>query len=174
MKKILTCITISITLMASSNAMAQSEFEALETHKEVQSISINKKMFEMITNVKMDLSNPTDKAYYDLVKKLNLLKMLSTSHSDSKKDLLNASDLVIKNLSLEAFSETNSQYESTKVFLKSQDSTPSQITQLLLISENKESNEISIMFLSGSFSLQELPSLTEKMNIPLPADFSKK
>lgn len=174
MKKIFTYITFSIALMASSNAMAQSEFEALESHKEVQSISINKKMFEMITNVKMDLSNPTDKAYYDLIKKLDLLKVLSTKHSESKKELLNASNLIISNQSLQKFNETNSQNESSTLYLNSQDSNLSQISQLLLISKNKESNEVFIMYISGSFSLQELPSLTEKMDIPLPAGLTKK
>lgn len=167
MKKVFTYILLFFLTTLSSKVVAQNELNELENRKEIQSISINKKMFEMITSVKIDLSNPTDKAYYELVKKLELLKVLSTTHSQSGKDLLIASDLIIKNQSLKQFNTTNNQSEKSETYIGEQDNS-SHITQLLLVSQNKEENKVVIMYISGNFSINELPSLTGKMNIPIP------
>ena len=165
MKNIFTYIFIIFLVTLSSKVVAQNEFIGLEDKKEIQSISINKKMFEMITSVKIDLSNPIDKDYYELVKKLDLLKVLSTSDIQSIKDLLIASNSIIKNLALKEFNTTNNQIEKSDIYIGEQDNS-SHITQLLLISQNKGNNKIVIMYIAGIFSIDELPSLTEKMNIP--------
>ena len=165
MKNIFKYISLIFLITITSKVVAQNEFKDLEDKKEIQSISINKKMFEMITSVKIDLSNPTDKNYYELVKKLDLLKILSTTHSQSSKELLIASDLIIKNQALKEFKTTNNQTEKSETYIGEEDNS-SRITQLLLISQNKGNNKTVIMYISGTFSINELPSLTEKMNIP--------
>lgn len=165
MKNIFTHIVIIFLVTLSSKVVAQSEFNDFENKKGIQSISINKKMFEMITSVKIDLSNPTDRDYYELVKKLDLLKVLSTSDVQSGKDLLIASNSIIKNQALKEFNTTNNQIEKSDIYIGEQDNS-SHITQLLLISQNKENNKIVVMYITGIFSIDELPSLTVKMNIP--------
>lgn len=165
MKKKLAYIVTVCLLILSPKTIAQNAFKSLEEDKYIQSISIDKKMFEMITNVKIDLSNPTDAAYYNLVKKLDLLKVLTTSNPETGKRLLDAAQLVINEQQLQKVDLKNSQFEKADIYIKPENKN-SDINHLILISQEKGSNNLSVLYISGTFLLEELYLITEKMNIP--------
>jgi len=73
-KKINYSILFLFALLFSSNSFAQDVFTKFEKDKNINSVIVNKKMFEMMANVKVETTNPEEKVYFDLIKKLNHLR----------------------------------------------------------------------------------------------------
>lgn len=161
MKKI--SFIISLFFIGNALVFAQSEFSDFEDHKDVNSVVINKKMFEMMGNVKIDASNAEDQAYFKLIKKLDLLKVFSTSNNTAiHMQLLEASEQFISKKGLQELTNQVTNEHSTK-FYTNPGAQTNAIKELLMI--NQDENQTSVMYLSGDFALEEITTLTNKMNL---------
>jgi peroxiredoxin len=170
MKKII--ITVVVALV--SNAFfAQSAFDKYDGQENVASIIVNKKMFQMMGSVKVDANDKETQQYLDLMKKLDNLKVFSTTNAKVSADMKSTTDKYIKTAGLEELMRVNDSEKNLKIWVKS-GSTNSQIKELLMFSEkpNKE-NETVVMSLTGDFNLSEVSVLTDKMKIPGGDDLKK-
>lgn len=156
---------LALTLCTFHQATAQSEFDAFEDNKDVTSVIVNKKMFEMMTNVKIDASSEEDKAYFNLIKKLETLKVFNTRNTAARKTLLATAQKFISNVNLkEMLTQNEDGY--TVTFYANPEANKKEINQLLMVNEGNQQGETVVMYLSGSFSLNELATLTSKMKLP--------
>ena len=76
MKKII--LTIALALIPSL-FFAQSVFDKFDGQDDVTSVIVNKKMFQMMGNVKMDAKDKEAAQYLALIKKLDNLKVFTTT-----------------------------------------------------------------------------------------------
>tara|TARA_R110002126_G_scaffold178083_1_gene327074 strand:+ start:641 stop:1171 length:531 start_codon:yes stop_codon:yes gene_type:complete len=170
MKKFI--ITLVIALIATP-FFAQSAFDKFDGQDDVTSIIVNKKMFDLMSKVKVDASDKETQQYMNLIKKLDNLKVFTTSSSRATSDMKSAADKYVKTAGLEELMRVNDSGKNIKILVKS-GASDSQIKELLMFIEGgSKSNETVLMSLTGNFDLNEISILTDKMRIPGGDDLKK-
>ncbi|MGL4583994.1 MAG: DUF4252 domain-containing protein [Flavobacterium sp.] len=174
MKNTIKTIFIFLFSLSSINvAMAQEEFAAFEKNKQVNSVVVNQKMFEMMANVKVEASNDEEKAYLNIIKKLTSLKVFNTTSSAVKNDMKSAVSKYVSSASLKELSN-NKDSESTVTIYVDQNGSSNNVSKLLMFNEGaNNSKESIVMIITGQFSIKELSALTTKMNLPLGNTLNK-
>ena len=158
MKKLI--LTAILALMPSL-FFAQSVFDKFDGPEEIATVIVNKKMFQMMGNVK----NKESQQYLDLVKKLDNLKVFRTTNAKYSADMKSTANKHIKSAGLEELMRITDKGQNIKIMVKS-GSTETQVRELLMFMEGSGGKETVLMSLTGNFDLNDISTLTEKMNLP--------
>lgn len=160
MKKYL--VTLVLTLMPSL-FFGQTAFDKYDGLDGVTAVIVNKKMFEMMGNVK---SNDKDaQQYMNLVKKLENLRVFVTSDPKITADMKATSAKYLKTAALEELMRVNDGGKTIKIYVKS-GATSTKVKELLMFIEGAGKDDTVLLSLKGNFDLNEISMLTEKMNLP--------
>jgi len=167
MKRILPYLTLAFTLFTVTFASGQDTFSKFEKNKDINSVVVNKKMFEMMANVKVEATNPEEKLYFDLIKKLTGLRVFNTKAQDVKKDMITTVNEYAQAKNLKEL--VNKKDNDSKILIYINNTgTNKNIAELVMLNDSVDSSrETILVFITGNFSLSELSSLTKKMNLPL-------
>lgn len=160
--KQLTKIFILLLAFSANTLFAQTEFADFEKNAQVEVISVNKKMFQMMANVKSDPADQETQAYNQLIKKLDLLKSYDTNDATVAGQLQSAAQNYVTNNNLTELMKVSESGVNATYYVN-QSATRTNINELLMVS--KQSGKNTIMLIKGNFSLDELSALTKKMNI---------
>jgi hypothetical protein len=164
MKKII--VIIAFVLLPNVFFGQQTVFDKFDGMDDVTSVLVTKKMFQMMGNVKMDPNDKETQQFIALTKKLNNLKVFTTSNPKIKSDLKSTADKYLVSAGLEELMRVKDGTQNIRISVKSVGKN-SQINELLMfIEDSGKSNETILMSLTGNFDLNELSVLTDKMNIP--------
>ncbi|MBP6181396.1 DUF4252 domain-containing protein [Flavobacterium sp.] len=169
MKKII--ITL-VAVLASSPFFAQATFDKFDGQDDVTSIIVNKKMFDLMSKVKVDTSDKETQQYLNLIKKLDNLKVFTTKSTRVESEMKVAADKYIKTAGLEELMRVNDSGKNIKILVKS-GAKDSQIKELLMFIEGAKNDDTVLMSLTGDFDLSEISILTDKMRIPGGDDLKK-
>jgi hypothetical protein len=169
MKKLI--ITL-VAVLVSSQFFAQSAFDKFDGQDDVTSIVVNKKMFELMSKVKVDTSDKEAQQYMNLIKKLDNLKVFTTQSTRVEGEMKTTTDKYIKTAGLEELMRVNDKGRNIKIMVKS-GSTDSQIKELLMFIDGGKGEDSVLMSLTGDFDLNEISVLTDKMRIPGGDDLKK-
>jgi hypothetical protein len=169
MKKFL--ITVVVVLV-SSPFFAQAAFDKFDGQDDVTSIIVNKKMFDLMSKVKVDASDKETQQYLNLIKKLDNLKVFTTKSTRVEGEMKVAADRYIKTAGLEELMRVNDSGKNIKILVKS-GAKDSQIRELLMFIEGAKNDDTVLMSLTGDFDLSEISILTDKMRIPGGDDLKK-
>lgn len=166
MKKILFTLVLLVSPMLFS---AQSAFDRFDGQDDVTSVIVNKKMFEMMGNVK----NKESQQYLSLIKKLENLKVFTTASARVTAEMKSVADRHIKSAGLEELMRINDKGQNIRIMVKS-GNTPTKVKELLMFIEGSgKGSETVLMSLTGEFDLNDLSLLTDKMNLPGGNDLKK-
>ncbi|WP_418262822.1 DUF4252 domain-containing protein [Flavobacterium faecale] len=155
-----------VVLLFSSAGFSQNILDKFNEQDEITAVIVNKKMFDLMSKVKVDASDKETQQYMNLIKKLDNLKVYTTTNSKAAVDMKLTADKYIKSANLEELMKVNDSGKSIRIVAKS-GSTDAQIKELLMFIEgNSRDNETVLMSLTGNFSLNEITILTDKMKIP--------
>lgn len=157
-------LTLVFTLV-SSTFYAQAIFDTFDGQEGVTSIIVNKKMFDLMSKVKMDASDKETQQYLSLIKKLDDLKVFTTKNARLEGEMKVAADKYIKWANLEELMRVNENGRSIKILVKSAEN-DSQIRELFMFIEGAKNDDTVLMSLKGNFNLDEIAVLTNKMKIP--------
>ena len=170
MKKI---IAIVVLILVSNVLFAQTAFDKYDGQDGVTSIVVNKKMFQMMSSVKVDANDKETQQYLSLIKKLDNLKVFTTTNTKLSADMKFTAEKYVKTAGLEELMRVNDGGKNVRILVKS-GSTDNQVKELLMFIENaSKQNETVLMSLTGSFNLSEIAILTDKMKIPGGDDLKK-
>ncbi len=161
-KNILGILSFSLWSLTS---FAQAEFNKFDDNDKVSTINVNKKMFDMMSNVKMDTSNKENQAYLNLIKKLETLRVYSTKNSALSADMKVVTDNFVSSKSFDNLMTITDQGAKVKIYVNP-GATANTIKQLLMFSDGSGQTETIILLLTGNFSLNEISAITDKMNLP--------
>ena len=164
-------LTLVFTLV-SSTFFAQAIFDKFDGQEGVTSIIVNKKMFDLMSKVKMDASDKETQQYLSLIKKLDDLKVFTTKSARIEGEMKVIADKYIKTAGLEELMRVNEDGRSIKILVKS-GASDSQIRELFMFIEGAKNDDTVLMSLKGNFDLDELSVLTNKMKIPGGEDLKK-
>jgi hypothetical protein len=159
-------VLIAFILLPNLFFAQQTVFDKFDGLDNVTSVLVTKKMFQMMGNVKMDANDKEMQKFISLTKKLDNLKVFTTSNPKIKADLKATSEKYIASAGLEELMRVKDGTQSIRISVKSAGK-DSQIRELLMVIEDSGSgNETVLMSLTGNFDLNELSVLTDKMNLP--------
>lgn len=166
-KKMIAKIAFTIALLLlPSLIFAQSVFDKFDGQDDVTSVIVNKKMFQMMGNVKMDSKDKEAQQYLDLIKNLDNLKVFTTSSTRTTSEIKAVADKYVKTAGLEELMRVNDSGKSIKILVKS-GAKDTQIKELLMFIEGSgKGNETVLLSLTGNFDLDEIAVLTDKMKLP--------
>ena len=153
---------------------AQTLFDKFEDKDGVSSVIVNKKMFDLMSKVKVDVKDKEAQQYMDLLKKLDNLKVFTTSNAKLGADMKATVNSYLKSNPLEELMRVNGDGKNVKIYVKS-GATSDIVKELLMFVEGsniKDANTV-VLSLTGNFSLDEISVLTEKMNLPGGDDLKK-
>ncbi len=162
MKKFL--ITLVVVLVTSP-FFAQGAFDKFDGQDDVTSIVVNKKMFDLMSKVKMNASDKETQQYLALIKKLDNLKVFTTKSARVENEMKAASEKYIKSSGLEELMRVNDAGRNIKIMVKS-GAKDSQVKELLMFIEGGRNEDTVLMSLTGDFDLNEISVLTDKMRFP--------
>jgi hypothetical protein len=164
-------ITIVMVLM-SIPFFAQGAFDKFDGQDDVTSIIVNKKMFDLMSKVKMDSSDKEAQQYLNLIKKLDNLKVFTTKSTRVENEMKATSEKYIKTAGLEELMRVTENGRNIKIMVKS-GAKDSQIRELLMFIEGSKGDDTVLMSLTGDFDLNEISVLTDKMRFPGGDDLKK-
>lgn len=157
---------ILMTVFATNTFFAQATFDKFEGQDDVTSIIVNKKMFELMSKVKMDLSDKEALQYFNLIRKLDNLKVFTTTSVRATSEMKTIADSYIKAGGLEELMRVNEEGKNIKILVKSGVSDTKIKELLMFIEGGGKDNETVLMSLTGDFDLNEISVLTDKLRIP--------
>ena len=162
MKKII----ILLALLATNTFFGQSVFDKFNDQENVTSIIVNSKMFDLMSKLKVDTKDKETLQYMNLLKKLDNLKVFMTTNNKAASEMKSVSENFLKTSKLDELMRVTENGRNVKIFVKS-GAEESQIKELFMFIEGSgKENQTVIMSLLGDFNLNELSSLTSKMNLP--------
>jgi hypothetical protein len=162
-RAILTMLLVLMPLIVNS----QSFLDKYTDKDDVTSIIVNKKMFDLMSKVKMEGTDAETQKYLKLIKKLDDLKVFMTGNQKTTSDMRLNVEKYIKTNILEELMQVNDNGKNVKIYVKS-GSSDTMVKELLMLIEdgNVKSNGTVLMSLTGDFDINEISTLTNKMNIP--------
>ncbi len=154
-----------VFMFASSPFFAQGAFDKFDGQDDVTSIIVNKKMFDLMSKVKMEASDKEAQQYLNLIKKLDNLKVFTTKSTRVENEMKAASEKYIKTAGLEELMRVNQEGRNIKIMVKS-GARDSQVKELLMFIDGGKGEDTVLMSLTGDFDLNEISVLTDKMRFP--------
>ncbi|MGH2667009.1 DUF4252 domain-containing protein [Flavobacterium sp.] len=159
-------IILAVFILLPFFSQAQTTFDKFDGDPNVTTVIVNKKMFELMSKVKMDATDKDTQTYMNLLKKLDNLRVFTTSNSKPASEMKAAVLNYLKSNPLEELMRVNDGGKNVKIYVKS-GATSSQVKELLMFIEgNGKGNETVLLSLTGNFDLDEISALTEKMKLP--------
>ncbi len=155
-----------IFLLISNIIVAQSIFDTFEENNKVKTLVVNEKMFDMMSKVKSDPNDKEMQQYFNLLKKLDKLKVYSTEDTKLGKDMRTAVSNYLKTNPLEELMRVNNDKKNIKIYIKTNTNSAVVKELLLFIEGESKKNPTVILSLTGDFYLEEISQLTDKMNLP--------
>lgn len=144
-------------------SFSQSIFDKFEGHDEVVAIVVNKKMFEMMGNVKTN--DKESQQLLRLTKGLNNLKVFTTSDSKWSNEMKATVDSYLKKNTMEELMRVSDGSRSNvKIYIKPGNSS-TEVKELLMFISGKDQETV-LLSLTGTFDLNDLSAPTEKMSLP--------
>ena len=126
-----------------------------------------------MASVKVDAKDKETQQYLSLMKKLDNLKVFTTTSTKVAAEMKLTADKYVKTAGLDELMRVNDSGKNVRILVKS-GSTDSQVKELLMFIEDpSKQNETVLMSLTGSFDLSEIAILTDKMKIPGGDDLKK-
>jgi hypothetical protein len=169
MKKFILTIII---VFVSNVFFAQTAFDKFDGQDGITSIIVNKKMFQMMASVKVDANDKETQQYLNLIRKLDNLKVYTTTSAKFAADMKMTAEKYMKSAGLEELMRVNDSGKNVRIMVKS--GTDNLVKELLMfIDEGGKQNETVLMSLTGNFDLNEISILTDKMKIPGAEDLKK-
>lgn len=166
-------IIVLIMAIAPALTFAQSTaFDKFDGRDGVTAVVVNKKMFQLMGNVKADKSDKNMQQYLDLIKKLDMLKVFSSTNSKAVADMKTTVASYLKSNPLEELMRITENGRNIKIYVKS-GAKDSQVRELLMFMEGSGKNDTVLMSLTGNFDLSEISILTDKMNLPGGVELKK-
>ena len=170
MKKVILTFLVAL---ASSSFYGQAVFDQFDGKEEIVSVIVNKKMFELMSKVKVDPSDKETVQYLKLIQNLESLKVFSTTDGTAAQKMREVADGYIKSADLEELKKVNDPGKQITIDVKRTGN--NQLREFLMFID-EDTNGIKrsvLMSLTGVFSLNDISILTNKMQIPGGSELKK-
>ena len=105
--KIKRVLIMLLIAFASHSFYGQTVFDQFDGREEIVSVLVNKKMFELMSKVKVDASDKETQQYLKLIQNLENLRVFSTTNTKAAREMKTVADSYIKAAFLEELKKVN-------------------------------------------------------------------
>ena len=176
-KKVVLIIAIAVLPIMS---FGQSIFDKFEDMDGVTSVVVNQKMFKMLASIEVNLDDKEDQEYFDLIKKITSLKVLTTGDESISAEMKAKVNSYLKSSQLDELMRIKDGNQTIKFYVK-EGKDENHVKELLMfvtglkeltkgeditINGKKREIETVLLSLTGDIDLKQISKLTSKMNLP--------
>lgn len=177
MKKLVLIIAIAVLPIMS---FGQSIFDKFEDMDGVTSVVVNQKMFNMLASIEVNLEDKEDQEYFDLIKKITSLKVLTTGDESISAEMKANVNSYLKRSQLDELMRIKDGNQTVKFYVK-EGKDENHVKELLMfvtglkeltkgeditINGKKREIETVLLSLTGDIDLKQISKLTSKMDLP--------
>lgn len=172
--KIKRVFIVLLIVFASHSFYGQTVFDQFDGREEIVSVLVNKKMFELMSKVKVDASDKETQQYLKLIQNLENLRVFSTTNTKAAREMKTVADSYIKAAFLEELKKVNENGKQITIDVKRAGGN-NQLNEFLMFIEEDANgiNRSVLMSLTGVFNLNDISILTDKMQIPGGTELKK-
>lgn len=173
MKKLILILAIALLPFISN---AQSIFSQFENNDEVTTVIVNKKAFEIMSNISVDDQDAQE--MINLVNGLDQLKVFTTENKQIGNQMKGVIDSYLKQSKLSELLSVNDSDAKVNIYIK-EGKDDNHVTELLMLVNEINGNgnktpESVIISITGDIYLDKISKLINNMNIPSGAHINPK
>lgn len=142
----------------------QTAFEKLETNKDISTVVVSQKMFQMLS--KIDSKDAEAKEFMEVANKLKGMKIFTTESKTAAGLMKTEAQQYLKTAGLSELMQVKDKAQNVKFYTKEgKDAT--HVSELLMLVEPTETSKQTIVLsLTGDIDLNKISVLTKNMNLP--------
>lgn len=177
MKKVIVIVAL---ILAPAITFSQSIFDKFEDMDDVGTVILNQKMFSMLASIDLDLDNPEEQAFYDMVKKITGLKVFTTGNQSVSSEMKATVQKYLNKSDLEELMRIKDGDQTVKFYVK-EGKDENHVKELLMfvnglkemtkdaditVNGKKREFESVLITLTGDIDLRQISKLANKMDLP--------
>jgi hypothetical protein len=175
-----TAIIALALIMTPVLTFAQSIFDKFEDHPDVASVVVNQKMFSMLARLDVDMDDPEDQQFMEMVKNITGLKVFTTDNDKVSADMNATVNKYLKSSQLEELMRIKDGDQTVKFYVK-EGKDENHVKELLMfvnglkemtkgqditINGEKREFESVLLTLTGDIDLRQISKITNTMELP--------
>ena len=161
--KIKNLFVLSVALV-SMNISAQTTFESLEANKNITTVVVSQKMFQMLS--KIDSKDADAKEFMEVANKLKGMKIFTTENSTAAAQMKTEALAYVITASLSELMRVKDKAQNVKFYTKGGKDANNVAELLMLVEPSETSKQTVVLSLTGDINLNKIGVLTKNMNLP--------
>lgn len=169
MKKYILIVVMALLPLA---GFSQSVFDKFEDLDDVTTVIVNKSMFNLLSKMDIETNDPEAQEFISIVNSLKSLKVFTTENKKIGDDMKSSVNSYLSSSKMEELMRIKDKDANVKFYIK-EGKDSDHVSELLMFvtgMKNVEANgqrfETVILSLTGDIDLNNISSLTNKMNLP--------
>jgi hypothetical protein len=161
--KIKNLFVLSVALV-SMNISAQTAFESLEANKNITTVVVSQKMFQMLS--KIDSKDADAKEFMEVANKLKGMKIFTTENTTAAAQMKTEALVYVKTAALSELMRVKDKAQNVKFYTKGGKDANNVAELLMLVEPTENSKQTVVLSLTGDINLNKIGVLTKNMNLP--------
>ncbi|WP_297889939.1 DUF4252 domain-containing protein [Capnocytophaga sputigena] len=161
--KIKNLFVLSVALV-SMNISAQTAFESLEANKNITTVVVSQKMFQMLS--KIDSKDADAKEFMEVANKLKGMKIFTTENTTAAAQMKTEALAYVKTAALSELMRVKDKAQNVKFYTKGGKDANNVAELLMLVEPTENSKQTVVLSLTGDINLNKIGVLTKNMNLP--------
>jgi len=169
MKKYILIVVMALLPLA---GFSQSVFDKFEDLDDVTTVIVNKSMFNLLAKIDVEVDDPEARDFMEIASSLKSLKVFTTENKSIGDDMKTSVDSYLRSSKMEELMRIKDKDANVKFYIK-EGKDADHVSELLMfvtgmknIEANGQRFETVILSLTGDIDLNNISSLTNKMNLP--------
>lgn len=165
-------ILIAVMTVLPLAGFSQSVFDKFEDLDDVTTVIVNKSMFNLLAKMDIETDDPEAKEFINIVNSLKSLKVFTTENKKIGDDMKSSVDSYLNSSKMEELMRIKDKDANVKFYIK-EGKDADHVSELLMfvtgmkdVKANGHKFETVILSLTGDIDLNNISSLTKKMNLP--------
>ena len=154
----ITSLVILSAAFVSMSVSAQTSFEKLEANKDINTVVVSQKMFQMLS--KIDSKDADAKEFMEVANKLKGMKIFTTENTTA------ATLAYVKTAALSELMRVKDKAQNVKFYTKGGKDANNVAELLMLVEPSETSKQTVVLSLTGDINLNKIGVLTKNMNLP--------
>ena len=161
--KIKNLFVLSVALV-SMKISAQTAFESLEANKNITTVVVSQKMFQMLS--KIDSKDADAKEFMEVANKLKGMKIFTTENTTAAAQMKTEALAYVKTAALSELMRVKDKAQNVKFYTKGGKDANNVAELLMLVEPTENSKQTVVLSLTGDINLNKIGVLTKNMNLP--------
>jgi hypothetical protein len=169
MKKYILIVVMALLPLA---GFSQSVFDKFEDLNDVTTVIVNKSMFNLLAKIDVEVDDPEARDFMEIASSLKSLKVFTTENKSIGDDMKTSVDSYLRSSKMEELMRIKDKDANVKFYIK-EGKDADHVSELLMfitgmseVEANGHRFETVILSLTGDIDLNNISSLTNKMNLP--------